>query len=110
MGKIVVVQEFPGSWECSGHEEVYCFAYTSPEAWLIDFETKLKEVVERKMKNWENISQEFEFCGQIFECGDLCNMSEKNIEYRLPKVFSLNEWFNSRVFESDKKESFDTKK
>jgi hypothetical protein len=49
--KIVVCYDTGGDYECGSYHHSLCFEYESPEAFLVDFETAVKEKIER-LQRW----------------------------------------------------------
>lgn len=99
MAKIVVVYHVDADWG-SSYEVILSFNYDSPEAWLIDFEKCLTNLVNKKKLNWESCSNEFTFCDKLFDAYYFCNMSPKKTVYKLPSVYSLDEWFEKNLHET----------
>ncbi len=79
------------------HDEILCFRYISPENWLVDFENKVKEIFEKKITDWENVSNEFTFCNTLFDIHDFAYSSMGENHYRMPEVYSLDEWFEKNL-------------
>jgi hypothetical protein len=105
MQKLVITYDIDGGFECGSYEQIICLEYESPEAFIVEFEDKLKCAYEQ-YKKWfatpwnkrgnlsyvpygQHIVMNFvKFPLEHFVTKDA---------YEMPDIRTLEEWFYSRI-------------
>ena len=80
--------------DCDFEEKkIVCFNFSSKENALDIFNTRLIESFENKIK-------QFEFCNYLFDVSDFYpEISYGAVIKDLPKIFTLEEWFDNEIKE-----------